>query len=531
MRVRLRRLDPARLPPLVAALGNLGLEGLGGRIRGRLHLEGGAGGVDRLGFEGRFEDLAWSDAPGEQAAEGVRGEVSLALRRAEPSWRGRLALTLDGGELYSDSLFFDLNKRPLVLDARGGWRPGRLTLDTLQLDDGQALRLSGAATLALAPFGLLRADLAAESADLAALHARWGQPWVLDTPFEGVTAAGSGQAHLHWHQGRARALDLTLSGLRIDGETPFAIDRLDGELHWRAEGVAPDSHLRLGGFRLGRLAFGATEVAFNTSGRMAYLRRPLVIPFHEGKLRIPEATWVQTDEGAEGGFSLRLHEVSLASLTEALAWPRMEGRVNAEIPRARYRAGTLKVGGDVVIQAFDGRIVIGDLALAEIGSAAPVLTGRLRLHRLDLLPLTRTFSFGDIQGRLDGEIEDLRLVARQPDRFEARFFTSPDDDRPHRISQRAVENLTELGNGVSGVPSTGFLSLFKTFGYDRIELRIRQRGDHAWIDGIPAGKGGYYLVKGAGIPRIDVIGRNREVAWNDLVARLRSIRVEGMQMR
>ncbi len=531
LRVRLRRLDPGRLPPLVAALGDLGVGGLSGHIGGRLRLEGGAEGVDRLGFTGRFEELAWSDAAGEQAAEGVRGEVRLTLRRAAPGWRGNLALALDGGEVYSDPLFFDLRKRPLALDARGAWQPGRLTLDTLQLDDGQALRLSGEATLALAPFGLLQADLAVESGDLASLHARWGQPWLLDTPFEGLTAAGSGQARLHWRRGRATALDLTLNGLRIEGEAPFGIDGLDGELHWRAEGAAPDSRLRLRGFRLGRLAFGTTEVAFNTSGRMAYLRRPLVIPFHEGKLHIPEATGLLTDEAPEVGFSLRLHEVSLASLTEALDWPRMEGRVNAEIPRARYRAGTLKVDGDIVIHAFDGRIAIGELALAEIGSAAPVLTGRLRLHRLDLLALTRTFSFGDIQGRLDGEIDDLRLVAWQPDRFEARFFTSPDDDRPHRISQRAVENLAELGNGVSGALSTGFLSLFKTFGYDRIELRIRQRGDRAWIDGIPAGKGGYYLVKGAGIPRIDVIGRNREVAWNDLVTRLRSIRVEGMQMR
>ena len=33
------------------------------------------------------------------------------------------------------------------------------------------------------------------------------------------------------------------------------------------------------------------------------------------------------------------------------------------------------------------------------------------------------------------------------------------------------------------------------------------------------------------IPRIDVIGRNREVAWRDLVERLKSIRVDKVEVR
>ena len=52
------------------------------------------------------------------------------------------------------------------------------------------------------------------------------------------------------------------------------------------------------------------------------------------------------------------------------------------------------------------------------------------------------------------------------------------------------------------------------------------RGDAAEMGGIARSDGGYYLVKGAGLPRIDVIGRNRRIAWKDLVERLRRIQVE-----
>ena len=106
------------------------------------------------------------------------------------------------------------------------------------------------------------------------------------------------------------------------------------------------------------------------------------------------------------------------------------------------------------------------------------------------------------------------------------LYTPKDDDLKHRISQRAVENLTEIGNGISAGLSTTFLRIFDDFRYDRIDLKVKLQGAVAELDGLARGDGGYYLVKGAGLPRIDVIGRNRSVAWKDLVERLQRIQVE-----
>ena len=75
------------------------------------------------------------------------------------------------------------------------------------------------------------------------------------------------------------------------------------------------------------------------------------------------------------------------------------------------------------------------------------------------------------------------------------------------------------------------LSLFEEFSYDKIDLRVSLRGDRAELDGLARDDGGYYLVKGTGLPRIDVIGRNRSVAWKDLVERLRRIQVEGAAVK
>jgi hypothetical protein len=43
------------------------------------------------------------------------------------------------------------------------------------------------------------------------------------------------------------------------------------------------------------------------------------------------------------------------------------------------------------------------------------------------------------------------------------------------------------------------------------------------MEGIEPAQGGYYIVKGSGLPRIDVIGNQRRVAWTRLVRQLGAI--------
>jgi hypothetical protein len=47
----------------------------------------------------------------------------------------------------------------------------------------------------------------------------------------------------------------------------------------------------------------------------------------------------------------------------------------------------------------------------------------------------------------------------------------------------------------------------------------------------PAGQGefgqGYYIVKGSGLPRIDVVGYRHQVSWNALVRQLDNIMKSG----
>lgn len=527
-----RGLDLKHIPQLRQLGAEHGLEQLSGRVRGVAELHGTASGLAGFSSNGRLLGVGYADAAGEQAAENLTGSWQLSAHLDGRRWVATLGLGLTQGEVYSDPVYLDIGAMNLRSDAKIRWDGRYLRFLQLNIGAGQVVKASAAGLIDLARQAIQNGQLRIESDDLGGLYRRLLQPLFAGTRLDDLEIRGRADLRLQWQDGSLSALDGMLADADLDGGAGgFGINGASAQLFWRGQGDSPDSRVVFETARVGRLRLGPAEVRFKAAGRSAWLLRPVSIPFYSGLLEFDDLSWVQSSKGPDVGFSLVIRDASLAALSADLGWPSMQGTLSGRVPRARYLDGNLSVDGDLLVEAFDGRMVLQHVRLQALDSVAPVLQADMELRRLNLSQLTQTFSFGEIQGRLDGEIKDMRLVAWEPDRFDAHFYSSPNDELRHRISQRAVENLSELGNGVSGALSASFLRFFDEFSYDRIELQIRQRGDRAWIDGIPAPGKGYYLVKGAGIPRIDVIGRNREVAWKDLLTRLKSIHVEGIQMQ
>ncbi len=149
----------------------------------------------------------------------------------------------------------------------------------------------------------------------------------------------------------------------------------------------------------------------------------------------------------------------------------------------------------------------------------PAFVGDVTLDRLDLGTLTGVFDFGNITGRMNGRIDDLRLVNWNPVAFKASLLA----DGGGRISQQAVNNLTAVGGGgVAAGLQGAVLKLFKTFGYKRIGLTCTLAGERCSMGGLNDGKDSYTIVEGSGLPRLTVVGHQRDVDWPTLVRRLKS---------
>lgn len=507
---------------------------LTGALAATVEARGGEGGLERLRLDLTTADVRYSDAAGLQVGEGLGFDLGLDVRPTDGAWRFDADGTLKTGQLYSDPVFVEIKERPIELGAAGTLDANteRLTLSRAALKRGQTWQASGTAGLRLSPLAWRSMAATIEVGDWARVFPTFIQPFLIGTAGDDLQMSGAASVEIALDGDGPTALDLALRQTGIeDRRGRFGFDRLNGDLHWRRGGPPERSRLELGTGHLYQIPFGAFTVEALLQGGDLRLLEPVRMPTLGGRFDLQSLRLSGLLEPpVEWRTSARLRQLSLEELTRRLEWPPFNGSLNADLPNLRFEQGAIRADGELLFDVFGGRVRLGGLRIRDLLGIAPVLEGRVVLRDLDLRQLTQAFSFGRIEGRLAGEVEDLQLVAWQPNRFRLHLYTPADDDSRKRISQKAVDNLTELGSGVPAGLSRTFLGLFDEFSYGRIDIRIDLDGNQARIDGIERPEGGYYLVEGSGLPRIDVVGRNRRVAWKELVERLKNIQLEGAQV-
>jgi hypothetical protein len=483
----------------------------------------------------KVDKFAYADREGLHVAEDGQFTMWIDASRKGAEWWGDLQLSMGHGQFYLDPYFIEVVNAPLSAQLKGHWRP---ETDLLRIDQGevkipQVLESQGKLVVALSTAQVLEADIGMRSENVDALYRLFLQPVLIGSMADDLTADGALQTRIAVKNGELQALQVTLDEVNLDDQRGlFALYGLNGRLVWRGEDHTERSNLTVQGGQLYRIDFGALSIHAHAQQGEIRLEEPVELPLMQGGLLIEQ--FHAHDLLAETpGWSTKAQfkDISLAALAEAFEWPPMEGELRGEIPNVHYQQKRLEVEGQLLVDVFGGRIRVDDLLIKEPLGRVPELFANLQLEALDLGQITQTFSFGHIQGGLEGEVSGLRLASWEPIAFDAHFKTPDRDKTSHRISQRAVDNLTALGNGVGSGLSGTFLGIFKEFRYDRIELQASLNGSVAELGGMAHPDGGYYIVKGSGLPRIDVIARNRQVAWKTLLERLKRIRVEGMQVR
>jgi hypothetical protein len=87
-----------------------------------------------------------------------------------------------------------------------------------------------------------------------------------------------------------------------------------------------------------------------------------------------------------------------------------------------------------------------------------------------------------------------------------------------------VEDISALGGaGAAAAVQRSVLRVFRDFGYAKLGLSCALRDGVCEMGGIEPAPQGYVIVKGGGIPAITVMGYNRQVDWDELLARLKRI--------
>ncbi|MBW9275158.1 MAG: hypothetical protein K1563_15870 [Candidatus Thiodiazotropha sp. (ex. Lucinisca nassula)] len=508
---------------------------LSGRAQITAQVAGNQSQPEHINMDIRVSKFSYADAEGLHVAEDGRFRLDLKAKRKGSDWVGSSGFILTGGQFYADPFYVEVLEEPLSLQLQGRWKP---VAQVVQVDEAmvkvpRVMESRGRIEIDTSKMAILQADIDLQSDNVDSLYRVFLQPMLIGTMADDVEAGGILHSRIGLKNGQLQTLHADLKDVNLDDRRGlFALYDINGSLAWGREKNPAKSHIRIEGGQLYRIDFGALDIHAHAQQGEVALEAPVEIPLMLGFLHIDKLHLLDLlGDAPRWTTSAQFRDISLGALAEAFEWPPMEGTLQGTIPNVRYHQKRLEMDGELVVDVFGGKISVDELLIEEPLGRVPELSANMHLRGLDLARITQTFSFGHIEGGLEGEIADLRLASWEPIAFNARFNTPEKDRTPHRISQRAVDNLTALGNGVGSGLSSTFLGFFKEFRYDRIELQAKLNGNVAELDGMKHPDGGYYIVKGSGLPRIDVIARNRQVAWKTLLERLKSIRVEGMEVR
>ncbi len=507
---------------------------LAGRIDLDGQLSGRSGKLRSAQWQGRLSQLSLGDMEGLYAAEGVALSVTGQLASRSAGWRIKSTLSLQQGELLSPYFYLDASAHPVTLRGVVESDPAftALALQEVTLSQPGLLDLQMEGDLSLLaeqPVERLKLQLAPLPA--AQIYDEMLQPVLAGTAWGRFELAGEIGLLLDL-QGEAVQVEIGLKDFSLDDmESDGAVRRLglydaNGRLYWGRGGEARTSHLSWqAGQLLEHIDIGPAEVEFQAADKDLKLTRQLRVPVLDGALVVDRLDLQALGSDAQSlQFDGYIEPISMTTLSQALGWVPLSGKLSGMLPGLKYKQGLLSVEGVLLVSIFDGDILIRQLKTRDLFGVYPQLSADIELRELDLESLTRTFSFGRITGRLEGYVRDLKLEDWSPVAFDARFYTPESDDSRHRISQKAVDNISNLGGaGLSGSLARSFLRFFEEFSYKQIGIGCRLQNEVCEMTGAGKAKQGYYLVEGSGIPRIDIIGFNSTADWSSLVEQLKQI--------
>lgn len=306
----------------------------------------------------------------------------------------------------------------------------------------------------------------------------------------------------------------------FDNEGKVGIENFSGNINWSSQKNKSLSIVKWDSANVYKIPMGASQISFTLEEDDLYLNQAK-IPIFDGFLKLRSLS-VQ-DIGSKmqryevGGI---ITPISLTEVTDAFEWPTMTGTISGKLPLISYQNHIMKLDGKFSVNVFSGLLEIENLIVEDPLGFIPRISGDIFFDDFDLEELTETFSFGRITGSVDGYMKDMQMEDWQLSKFEAKIATDLNSEKKRKISQRAVDNLSSIG-GIGGALSRTYLRFFEQFSYEELGISCVLADGVCQMDGVKPSQNGYFIVVGEWIPRIDIVGFQREVNWDDMIERLK----------
>lgn len=515
----------------------------------------------------QFNDVDFDNSAGDIAAAGLNLQLTANASRARAAqhWTFASQLLWHSGEWLLGAFYLPPPATNVSLSVAGEWLPasehdnGDLKFQQLRWQHDQVIDLQATASWQLAaqpqtvsgtalpppqpapdknPWWPHQWQLASLQVDLPALQSAYLNGWLQTRGLQGLISSGqlSVRSTTAADQPSRRDTSLSLQQLNLaDPAGRIAITGLAADIDWRMGASAesqPDqqSAISWDQILIGKLPVTRTTLDFVVADQVLQLQQDSIIPILDGGIMLHDFRlndFLESDSGLV--LDAELLPLSLQQLGAVMGWPKFGGQLAGSIPGISRDGGIWSMDGQIELQVFQGRVAISSLSLERPFGVLPVLSASIWVERMQLEPLTTAFDVGRITGPVDAYVKDLRLLDWQPVSFAAWLRTSPKPKVPLRISQRAVDTLSSVGGGIGSGLQASVLRIFESFRYQQLGLSCTLSNGVCMMGGIEAAKTGsragtddYVLVKGTGIPSLNVVAYNRRVDWQRLLTQLRA---------
>jgi hypothetical protein len=495
---------------------------------GKAAIEGGAsdeGRGTRVDATLTLDDVSLTNEASTIVSDGMAATARVHARLNEADTAVTLDVSGRKGQALLGPVLLDFDKNPLALQGEALLAGNSLGIRSLKLRQKDLIDLDGSANVNLAgETPVVSGDFNLRELRFPAAYTSYMQIALASTLLGDAEMAGTLRGEIAVRENAPTSLHLIPESVTLhDRKDRLFLSKMNGEIFWTPAGVdAPYSKLGWAEGGAYGLSGGAAQIVFIARGTNFALMEPTKLPILDGALAID--TLAMGNLGAENmevTFEGQVEPISMPRLAAVFGWPQFQGELAATIPEVKLRDNVLTNGGNVEAEVFGGRVVGSNIRLQDPLGRFPQFFADFRARDLDLGLVTQTFEVGSITGKLEADVLNLELFDWTPVSFDARLATPKGDKSRHRISAKAVSSLSNVGGGGGGVVQalqSGVLRFFDDYSYDKLGITCKLRNDVCEMSGVEPAGIGYYLVKGAGLPRIDIVGNAGRVRWSQLLS-------------
>jgi len=511
------------------------IESLTGKTDLSLSVKGKQSILQQVIISAFFKQLSVQDKSGQLATENLSLQSQLILDKQFQGWQWTIQQKITNGAFYLEPIFLEITKQqPLNFSANGFLHPKQKNI----LIETASLTHTGVGHIQVKSELSYKKDIQIKTAVVQVNMEQLDKgstiylaPFIEGSQLEGIQLSGTGsiQSEITLKNNSLSDLALHFKSLNIidSNKQRFNIEQAVGDIYWTDLVTRKQaSSIYWQALKVKVIPFMAGSFKFSLVNKHLTLLEKSDIAVLGGLFSIQQFDFnILKNNEPDVHFQGAIQSLSLTKLSESLQWNNaLSGTLSGYIPSVRYQNKTLTVEGELKIDLFDGQVTIKKLASSGMFTDFARFYIDLEFENFDLNQVTQKFKIGNIQGHLSGFAHNVYLENWSPVTFYAWMGTPENDDSTHSISHKAVQNIASLGgNSAANIVSRGVLSWFDNFGYSSLGIGCYLYQGVCQMMGVSAAKTGYYLIKGGGLPRIDIIAYNSRVDWNILVQRLRRI--------